>query len=64
MAKRSRVIIRYRSGQALEVTCNSLNVKYSTERGDSRVTELVWDGLRPAPLFLNLDAIESIWEMT
>jgi hypothetical protein len=55
-----KVLIRYKSGQSQTVTCDGMTVKKS----GGKIVEMNWNNMQPNPLFINLDDIESVWELS
>lgn len=54
-----KLTIVYKSGQRVHVRAKSLTATWS--RADQALTKLEWDSLEPRPIFVNLHAVESIW---
>jgi hypothetical protein len=58
--KRSKVQINYKSGQSVVVTCTQFKVKWDGVGGIHRVE---WADVKPNPLHIGINEIESIWEI-
>ena len=54
--------ITYKSGHTQKIRASDLEVTYSRKQGDMRVLEMKWGEMRPKGMFINLDAIESVWK--
>jgi hypothetical protein len=56
---RSRIIIRYKSGAEISATVESLTV----EIWEGKITKIDWNNMKPNPLHIGIDDIESVWEV-
>jgi hypothetical protein len=56
----AKIQINYKSGQTITVSAEIFEV---TTQGD-KLSGIDWKEIKPYPLLMNLDAIESIWELT
>jgi len=61
MSERHKVRIIYKSGQAVLIRCTSFEVN---RNGLGQIVSATWEDAKPRPLHLNLDAVESIWDVT
>jgi hypothetical protein len=52
--------IAYKTGNVQYLKCDSFNV----ERISAELSKLSWENAEPKPLFVGLDDIESIFEVT
>ncbi len=60
MSKRPyKVLVIYKSGARVEFKCSEFSIKVG---GGTR--SATWKDAKPNPLFLNVDDIESVWEVT
>jgi hypothetical protein len=55
-----KVQINYKSGQSIIVKVEKLEV---SRRGGT-LDSIKWDGIAPEPLFMGIDDIESIWQLS
>lgn len=59
MAKRHNVTIRYKSGNWVDVSVEKISVTKHTHTGE--ITEFTWTAMKPRPMYLGLDQIESVF---
>lgn len=55
----NKIEIHYKSGRSLIVTCEEFKVWHS----GGEITRYEGVGMKPRPLLIGLDEIESIWEL-
>lgn len=58
MKPRYKITINYKSGIKMTVYADEFNIKRNSVHG---LTSADWENLKPRPLFLGIDDIESIW---
>jgi hypothetical protein len=57
--KTSKVVIRYKSGIEVNVTVT----KFTAFLQNGILESVTYKGMTPNPLFINVNEIESIWEI-
>lgn len=55
-------VIRYKSGAEVTVRADALILKRNTY--DDELIEATWRNIQPAPMFIGLKSIESIWQVS
>ena len=53
-----KVTIKYKSGNEIVVWCDDITVKRIQLNG---ALEISWETMKPRPLLLGVDEIESVW---
>jgi len=56
----TKLIINYKSGIQLEVSCDEFNITWDTVTGEA--TAFKGANMKPRPLNIGLTNIESVWE--
>lgn len=58
MAFKKKVQINYKSGKSIVVKVKTLTVSRNHE---GNITQISWDGMKPKPLHLGINEIESVF---
>jgi hypothetical protein len=59
--KRPKVQVNYKSGISIVFECDKFTAKRNLASG---LSEVEWANAVPDPLFINIDEIESIWQLS
>lgn len=57
--KREKLLVYYKSGNSIEVTCDSFKVR----REGGNIVEVEWKNIRPYPLHIGVDNIEAVFHL-
>lgn len=56
----NKIQINYKSGISAKVSCDEFKIGYH----NSELTRYEGEGMKPRPLFIGMNDIESIWELS
>jgi hypothetical protein len=61
MSEKSRVQINYRSGISMVVECDEFTISRSKF---NNAKSIEWAGAEPDPMWLGIEDIESVWQLS